>query len=116
MFVNSRFVHHDGWDVSSHISHARNDCLNNAFYPDGAVLFCFCLCEWPGKLLCANCTDFATFERDHPHPTHSLVAPPDFMNGSMPPLGMQPLAGSALLSRGVNVGLQRDCLFLFCPR
>ena len=115
VFVSSRFAHHDGWDVSARISHASDDWLHNAFYPDGPALFCFGLCHWPGKLPCANCTDFATFERDQPHPTHSLVVPPDFMKGSMPPLGMQPLAGSALLRRGVVVGLQRDWLGVALP-
>lgn len=115
VFVGSRFAHHDGWDISGRTSHARNDWQNNAFYPDGPALFCFGLCRWPGQLPCANCTDFATFERDQPQPTNSLVAPPRLLDLSAPPLGMRPLPGSPLLGRGVAVGLRRDWLGAVVP-
>ena len=73
IFLRSRLAHHDGWDAGSHISHAGNDFYNNLYWPDGPQLFCFGLCAWPGQAPCKNCTDFATFERDQPHPLTSNI-------------------------------------------
>lgn len=94
-------------------SHEHNTWQTNLFYPDGPQMFCYGLCAWPGKPPCSNCTDFATFQKDHPRPTHSLLADPELVDIASPPLGMRPQAESPLLGHGTPVldelnGMDRD--------
>ena len=117
VFLNSRLAHHDGWDNPARFkngtpvrpfSHLHNDWQHNAFYPDGPAMFCYGLCAWPGQAPCANCTNFATFEKDQPHPTHSLLTDPQLTNAFSVPQGFRPKAGSPLLGAGLDVGLTAD--------
>ena len=118
VFLHSRYAHHDGWDnprrgkngsVSHPISHLHNDWQHNAYYPDGPEMFCYGLCAWPGQAPCQNCTDFATFQTDEPHPTHSILTDPQLVDlWSSMPEGMRPRKGSPLLRAGLDVGLTMD--------
>ncbi len=107
IFSSSRSAHHDGLFVHRNAS-SRNDWSHNIYWPDGPRLFCFGLCAWPGKAPCQNCTSFAAFERDQPHPTRALLAAPKLLDDSAPPPGLRPTAGSPLLRAGMPVGLPRD--------
>jgi hypothetical protein len=89
------------------ISHAKNDWQNNLFFPDGPAMFCYGTCN-PLTSACSNCTDFATFEKDHLKPTHSLLVDPKVNDAAAPPMGMRPAVGSPLLGHGVPVGLDVD--------
>ena len=115
VFLRSKYAHHDGWDPkatggsSAHpISHRDDSWRNNLFWPDGPAMFCYDVCSWPGKPPCPNCTDFATFEKDFPYVTHSVLSDPELANVLAPPLGMRPKAGSPLLGAGMDVGLLED--------
>lgn len=107
VFLRSKAAHHDGWDPTGLISHRENDWQHNLFYPDGASMFCFGLCS-NGRIPCHNCTNFAKFQRDEPHPTHSLIDAPQFVNDTALPEGLHPQLGSPLLNGGVDVGLGSD--------
>lgn len=118
VFLHSRTAHHDGWDnarvakngtVLHPISHLHNDWQHNAYYPDGPEMFCYGLCAWPGKAPCNNCTDFATFQQDERHLTHSLLAEPKLVDmWSSVTAGLRPQADSPLLGTGLDVGLAMD--------
>lgn len=116
VFLNSVYAHTDGWDQSSlttRYPHLYDSWQTNAYYPDGPTMFCFGLCAWPGKLPCKNCSDFSTFQRDHPHATGSLLVDPRLSDIYSPPHGMRPLPGSALIGAGTPVeqelnGLETD--------
>ena len=118
VFLHSRTAHHDGWDnarvakngsVLRPFSHLHNDWQHNAHFPDGPGMFCYGLCAWPGRAPCTNCTDFATFQRDEPHPSHSLLADPKLADmWSTVAAGMRPRVGSPLVGTGVDVGLRVD--------
>ena len=106
VFLHSRTAHHDGWDNGRGISHLHNDWQNNAYFPDGPEMFCYGLCAWPGQAPCKNCTNFATFQKDEPHPTHSLLADPKLVDmWSLVAAGMRPQTGSPLVNAGLDVGL-----------
>ena len=111
VFLHSRVAHHDGWGYagSQPVSHLHNDWQHNVYYPDGPEMFCYGLCTWPGRAPCKNCTDFATFQKDEPHPTNSLLADPKLTDmWSSVAVGMRPRAGSPLLGAGLDVGLTQD--------
>ena len=123
VFLNSRSAHHDGWNAGLKngtsvipISHLHNDWQHNVFYPDGPEMFCYGLCAWPGQAPCANCTNFAAFEKDQPHPTHSLLTDPELQDVLSVPQGFRPTVGSPLLGAGLDVGLTVDFGGLPVPR
>jgi hypothetical protein len=105
VFLDSVFAHQDGWDPTTamNYSHRGDDWQTNSYWPDGPSMFCYGLCAWPGKPPCKNCTDFATFQKDHPHATRSLLADPMLDDSSEPPQGLRPAAGSPLLGAGTPV-------------
>eukprot|EP01052_Picozoa_sp_SAG31_P006903 SAG31_NODE_323_length_17713_cov_12.065834_15_plen_263_part_00 len=110
VFFRSRAAHHAGWDAAGTISHKKDDWQHNLYYPDGDKMFCYGLCA-NGRLPCRNCTNYARFQHDEPHPTHSICnKPPMFVNDSNLPLGLQLLAASPMVRAGLDVGLSYDWL------